>query len=226
MKHSRIFLAEFLGTASLLIVVVGSGIMGETLSQGNNAIALLANSLATGAGLYALIQTFGPISGAHFNPIVSWVEFLWKRITLTELRSYFLAQFIGAIGGVIATHLMFGKQLIELSSHNRGDLRLMFSEVLATTGLLLVIALSGKKNVEATPAAVSLYITAAYWCTSSTSFANPAVTVARSLTDSFSGILWTGVPGFIAAQIVGGIVAFQITKTLTASENEFEQTRR
>jgi glycerol uptake facilitator-like aquaporin len=216
MKQSQIFLAEFLGTASLMIVVVGSGIMGESLAQGNNAIALLANSLATGAGLFALIQTFGPVSGAHFNPIVSFVEFLWKRLSVNDLRIYFSAQVIGAIGGVFATHLMFGKPLIQLSSHDRGDLRLVFSEFLATTGLLLVIALSGKKNVHATPAAVSLYITAAYWCTSSTSFANPAVTVARSLTDSFSGILWTGTPGFIAAQIAGGILAFLITKRLTA----------
>ena len=200
-------LSEFVGTAALLIVVVGSGIMGETLAQGNLAIALLANSLATGAGLYALIQTFGPISGAHFNPAVSFVEYLWKRISAKTLALYTLSQIIGAILGVILAHIMFGQKLLQLSHHDRGEARLLLSEVIATLGLITVIALSGKKDVKATPMAVALYITAAYWCTSSTSFANPAVTIARSLTDTFSGILWTGVPGFVAAQFTGALLA-------------------
>lgn len=204
-------LAELLGTAGLLVVVVGSGIMGETLAQGNAAVALLANSLATGAGLYALIQTFGSISGAHFNPVVSFVEFLWKRLKGKELGYYIAAQLVGAIAGVLVTHFMFGQKLLQLSNHDRGDFRFVVSEVMATFGLVMVIALSGKKNVETTPTAVACYITAAYWCTSSTSFANPAVTIARSFTDTFSGIYWTGVPAFIGAQLLGALLAYGLS---------------
>jgi glycerol uptake facilitator-like aquaporin len=185
--------------------------MGESLSQGNPAIALLANSLATGAGLYALIQTFGPISGAHFNPAVS----LWKKLTAREALAYSVTQILGGIVGVFATHVMFGQAILQLSRHDRSDLRFLFSEVIATFGLIVVIALSGKRNVEATPAAVALYITSAYWCTSSTSFANPAVTIARSLTETFSGILWTGTPGFIAAQFVGAFAAYRVARMFT-----------
>lgn len=211
---SRKLVAEFLGTAGLLIIVVGSGIMGETLSQGNQAIALLANSLATGAGLYALIQTFGPISGAHFNPAVSFVERLWNRLTTKELICYALVQVCGGLVGVILTHFMFNQTLLQLSVHNRSELRFVGSEIIATFGLVTVIALSGKRSVEATPAAVALFITSAYWCTSSTSFANPAVTIARSFTDTFSGIQWTGAPAFIGAQITGAGLAYWVTKVL------------
>jgi glycerol uptake facilitator-like aquaporin len=211
---SERLLAEYLGTAGLLIVVVGSGIMGETLAQGNSAIALLANSLATGAGLYALIQTFGSISGAHFNPAVSFVERLWRRLSTAELIGYATAQVFGGISGVLLTHAMFGKAIFQLSKHDRGDFRFAISEMTATFGLLLVISLSGKKNVETTPLAVALYITSAYWCTSSTSFANPAVTIARSFTDTFSGILWTGAPAFIAAQVFGAFLAFAVSNRL------------
>lgn len=214
MTLSKRLLSEFLGTAGLLIVVVGSGIMGESLSQGNSAIALLANSLATGAGLFALIQCFGSVSGAHFNPAVSLVEWLWKKLSLNEFSFYALAQVMGAIVGVLITHMMFGQSILQLSQHDRGDFRFLLSEIIATFGLIMVIALSGRKNIEATPLAVALYITSAYWCTSSTSFANPAVTIARSLTDTFSGILWTGVPGFIVAQIIGAALAFWITVSL------------
>lgn len=212
MKLSKQVLAEFLGTTGLLIVVVGSGIMGETLSQGNGAIALLANSLATGAGLFALIQSFGPISGAHFNPAVSLVEWIWKKLSFRGLIAYCAAQIAGAITGVMLTHAMFGQKLLQLSSRDRSDFRFFVSEVIATFGLVTVIALSGKRNVEATPASVALYITAAYWCTSSTSFANPAVTVARSLTHTFSGILWTGIPGFVAAQVTGALLAYGVSR--------------
>lgn len=205
---------EFLGTAGLLIVVVGSGIMGESLANGNAAIALLANSLATGAGLYALIQTFGPVSGAHFNPAVTFIEWLWKRTSSRELAQYVCAQVSGAIVGVLLTHAMFGQAFLQLSKHDRGDLRFFLSEIIATFGLITVIAHSGRRNVEATPAAVALYVTSAYWCTSSTSFANPAVTIARSLTDTFSGILWVGVPGFIFAQLIGAVLAFFISARL------------
>lgn len=207
-------LSEFLGTAGLLIVVVGSGIMGETLSQGNAAIALLANSLATGAGLYAIIQTFGPISGAHFNPVVSFVEWIWKKLSAKDLLTYSLVQVIGAVCGVFVTHAMFGQKIFQFSSHDRGDFRFLISEVVATFGLITVISLSGKRNVETTPLAVALYITSAYWCTSSTSFANPAVTIARSLTDTFSGILWTSSPGFIAVQYIGAIISVWLSQCL------------
>ena len=207
--------AEFLGTAGLLIVVVGSGIMGESLSQGNAAIALLANSIATGAGLYALIQTFGSISGAHFNPAVSLTERLCGRLSTKELSVYTSSQILGGIVGVFATHLMFGQEVLQLSTHNRGELRFYFSEVVATFGLLMVIAFSGKKNVEATPRAVALYITGAYWFTSSTSFANPAVTIARSLTNTFSGIQWTGAPGFIVAQLMAVCLVLIVSRVLS-----------
>lgn len=214
---SKRVLSEFLGTAGLLIVVVGSGIMGETLSQGNMAIALLANSLATGAGLYALIQTFGPISGAHFNPAVSFVEWLWKKLSVKDFLQYSSAQILGAIAGVFATHIMFGQKVLQLSVHDRGECRFLFSEIIATSGLITIISLSGKKNVEATPCAVALFITSAYWCTSSTSFANPAVTIARSLTNTFSGISPSGVFPFIAAQILGASLAFVLSKKLSTA---------
>jgi len=214
LNSSRKVIAEFLGTAGLLIVVVGSGIMGETLSGGNAAIALLANSIATGAGLYALIQTFGPISGAHLNPAVSFVEWLWKRISTVEMMKYGTAQTLGGIVGVAVTHAMFGKVILQTSQRDRGELRFFLSELVATFGLICVISLSGKKNVEVTPKAVALYITSAYWCTSSTSFANPAVTIARSFTDTFSGILWTGAPAFIAAQFAGAALAWWVSGRL------------
>lgn len=218
MSSRHKYLSEFLGTCGLLIVIVGSGIMGETLSQGNAAIALLANSIATGAGLYVLIQTFGPVSGAHFNPAVSFVEFLWKRLSLREFLAYSAVQIVGAIMGVFATHAMFAHEILQLSQKDRGDIRFLFSEFIATFGLILVIAISGRKNVAATPAAVALFITSAYWCTSSTSFANPAVTIARSMTNTFSGILWTGAPGFIAAQIVGATAAYFMAKSFFDKE--------
>ena len=155
MTLSRKVFSEFLGSMGLLIVVVGSGIMGESLSQGNAAIALLTNSLATGAGLYALIQTFGPVSGAHFNPVVSFVEWRWKKISTPELIYFIIAQILGATTGVFLTHIMFNQKLLQLSQHNRGDFRFFLSEIIATCGLILVIALSGKRNIEATPAAVA-----------------------------------------------------------------------
>jgi len=139
--HNQI-LAEFFGTAGLLIVVVGSGIMGESLAQGNSALALLANSLATGAGLYALIQTFGPVSGAHFNPAVSWIEFLWKRISGRTLLYFAAAQTLAGIVGVGLTHVMFGQTILQLSAKDRSEPRLMVSELIATLGLILVISLS------------------------------------------------------------------------------------
>ncbi|MBL7715526.1 MAG: aquaporin [Bdellovibrionales bacterium] len=211
---NRRLLSEFLGTAGLLVTVVGSGIMGETLAQGNAALALLANSLATGAGLYALIQAFEGVSGAHFNPVVSLVDWISKKLTTQEWLSYVAAQVLGAISGVLLTHIIFGQAVFQLSNHHRAELRLAVSEVLATLGLILVIGLTGKKKPDTTPAAVACYIVAAYWATSSTSFANPAVTLARSLTDTFSGIHWAGVPAFVLAQVVGAGLGFLLLRGL------------
>jgi glycerol uptake facilitator-like aquaporin len=200
MKLRELLLSEFLGTAFLLAVVVGSGVMAQRLAGGNEAIALLANSLATGAGLVAIILTFGPVSGAHLNPVVSLLfaargELAWKSVP-----AYCLAQILGAIVGVLATHAMFGMPLWEVAVKPRPGLALMGSEFVATSGLLLLIHRTTRSHPQATPYAVGLYIMAAYWFTSSTSFANPAVTLARSLTDSFTGIRPLDVPGFVAAQ--------------------------
>lgn len=212
----RRFVGEFLGSAGLLLVVVGSGIMAERLAGGNMAIALLANAVATGAGIFALIQTFGEISGSHFNPVVSFVEYLWERLTFREFLGYTFFQILGSIVGVLLAHGLFGLELFQLGATDRGQMRLILSEVVATFGLITVIALAGKKSVDVVPMSVAFYITSAYWCTSSTSFANPAVTIARSLTNTFSGILWTGAPAFIGAQFVGAVLAFLVSGYLLA----------
>jgi glycerol uptake facilitator-like aquaporin len=199
--------AEFVGTALLLATIVGSGIMGERLAGGNVAIALLANSLATGAGLIALILTFMQVSGAHFNPLVSVIEACYGRLTPQRCLAYIGAQFTGAIAGVVTAHLMFGLPVVAFSQHQRSGLPQMLSETVATFGLITIILNCAKNRSDAVPYAVGAYITAAYWFTSSTSFANPAVTGARSLTDSFAGIRPTDAPGFVAAQIVGATLA-------------------
>ena len=200
-------IAEFLGTAFLVAIVFGSGIMGESLSQGNVAIALLANSIATGAGLFVLIQTLGPISGAHFNPVVSLSEMLWARLDKKSFFWYLVAQFAGAIAGVVITHLMFNQNIFQISTKVRFSSNLWISEVVATFGLLSVIALAGRKHAEFTPVTIAAYITSAYWFTSSTSFANPAVTVARMFTDTFCGIAPAGVAPFVAAEVAGALLA-------------------
>lgn len=196
------------------MIVIGSGIMGETLSGGNVGIALLANSIATGAGLFVLIQSLGHLSGAHFNPVVSLVELLWKRLSPGDFCLYLLAQFSGAYLGVILTHLMFHHPVFEISDIQRSGMHLWISEGIATFGLICVIALSGKKHVEFAPLSIAAYITSAYWFTSSTSFANPAVTFARSLTHSFTGIAPEFALPFMGAQILGGIVAYFILRQL------------
>jgi glycerol uptake facilitator-like aquaporin len=206
--------AEFLGTLFLLVVVVGSGIMGELLSGGNAALALLANSIATGAGLCVLIQCLGPISGAHFNPAVSVTELLWGRLSPRLCIFYVIAQTLGAVLGVWSAHLMFGLEVFQVSAHDRANPSLWFSEVVATFGLISTIALVGRKRVEAAPATIALYIVGAYWFTSSTSFANPAVTIARSLTRTFCGIAPAGVLPFIVAQLAGVGLAFAVLKKL------------
>ena len=204
---SRRLTSEFLGTAFLVAAVVGSGIMGERLAGGSIAIALLANTLATGAALVALILTFGPISGAHFNPAVTLADAIERGIPWKEVPPYIAVQFAGGILGAVLAHLMFGLHWYSLSTHVRSGWPLVLSEFVATFGLLSVIWGCSRTRPGATPFAVATYITSAYWFTASTSFANPAVTVARALSDTFAGIRATDVPPFLAAQIAGALVA-------------------
>lgn len=213
-NSARSIVAEALGTALLLAIVVGSGIMGDRLAGGNDAIALLANSLATGAGLYVLILVFGPVSGAHFNPAVSLVFALRGEIGARMALAYAAGQAAGAVLGVWAAHAMFAEPLLQVSSKPRDGLALAFAEFVATFGLIATILGTARARPDAVPAAVGLYIMAAYWFTASTSFANPAVTIARSLTDSFAGIAPGSVPAFIAAQFAGGLTAVWLCRWL------------
>jgi glycerol uptake facilitator-like aquaporin len=199
--------AEFLGTAFLVAAVVGSGIMGERLAGGNVAIALLANTIATGAALVALILTFGPISGAHLNPAVTLADALDHGIAWSEAAAYMLVQCVGGVAGAIFAHLMFGLRWYSLSTHTRQGWALVFSEFVATFGLVSVIWGCSRTRPGMVPFAVASYITAAYWFTASTSFANPAVTIARSLSDTFAGIRPTDAPLFIGAQGAGALCA-------------------
>jgi glycerol uptake facilitator-like aquaporin len=207
MTLARRLAAEAVGTALLLAAVVGSGIMGERLAGGNIAIALLANTLATGAMLVALILTFGPISGAHFNPAVTLADASQGGLPWSEVTGYIAAQLAGAFAGVAAAHLMFGNAVFSASRHARSGAAQMFSEFVATFGLLAVILGCARFRSSAVPFAVGAYITGAYWFTSSTSFANPAVTLARAATDTFAGIRPADAPGFILAQLAGAAAA-------------------
>ena len=209
--------AEALGTAMLLTAVVGSGIMGERLAAGNIAIALLANTLATGAALIALILTFGPISGGHFNPAVTLADAWQRGITWREVPPYIFAQFAGAFIGVAAAHLMFGLTLFSASRHARSGSSQVFSEFVATFGLLAVIWGCIRFRSSVVPFAVAAYITAAYWFTASTSFANPAVTLARSMSDTFAGIRPIDTPAFILAQFGGAFFATALFRWLVPS---------
>lgn len=201
-------LSEGIGTALLLIGVVGSGIMGETLAGGNVAIALLANAIATGCMLYAIITVLGPISGAHFNPAVTLAFALRRDIPVHEAVPYVAVQIVGGILGVWATHIMFDQSILQASSTmHRTGVAQWFSEIVATFGLLFVIFGGLRSRPEAIPTLVGLYITGAYWYTSSTSFANPAVTIARGFSDTFAGIFPGHIPMFIVMQIVGVFVA-------------------
>jgi len=202
--------AEFIGTAMLLATVVGSGIMGERLAGGNVAIALLANTLATGAALIALIATLGPRSGAHFNPLVTFTELALKRLDWSSAMAYTAAQILGGMAGVMAAHYMFELPLWMESAHVRTGGHQWWSETVASFGLLTVILNVAKTRPDFVPVAVGSYITAAYWFTASTSFANPAATLARALTDTFSGIRPVDVPGFILAQVVGAGLALAL----------------
>ena len=198
--------AEALGTFFLLAAVVGSGIMAERLANGNSAVALLANTAATGGALVALIIAFGSLSGAHFNPVVTLAFALRRNLPWTDVPLYLLAQFAGAIGGVMAANVMFGLPVVLISQHARSGPPQMFSEFIATLGLLTVIFGASRLHVGAIALAVGGYISAAYWFTASTSFANPAVTVARALSDTFAGIRPADVPGFVIAQCVAAVM--------------------
>ena len=210
--------AEAVGTALLLAAVVGSGIMGETLAGGNVAIALLANAIATGAALVALILTFGPISGAHFNPVVTLAEASQGGRPWREVPAYIAAQIGGAFAGVLVAHVMFRQPAIFFASHHqRAGLSQLVSEFVATFGLLAVIWGCGRRRPAAIPFAVAAYITAAYWFTASTSFANPAVTLARAATDTFAGIRPADAPGFIVAQVLGAAAATALFRWLAPS---------
>ena len=210
----RRVVAEALGTAMLLAAVVGSGIMGERLAAGNNAIALLANSAATGAALVALILTFGPISGGHFNPAVTLADAWQRGIAWQDVPPCIFAQIAGAFVGVATAHLMFGLPLFFASRHARSGSSQVFSEFVATFGLLAVIWGCVRFRSSAVPFAVAAYITAAYWFTASTSFANPAVTLARSMSDTFAGIRPTDTPAFILAQFGGAFFATALFRWL------------
>lgn len=205
---SRRLAAEGLGTGFLLATVVGSGIMAEALAGGNIGIALLGNTIPTGAILYVLITMLGPISGAHFNPAVTLVFRLRGEIGTRDAAFYVGVQILGGLLGVVAAHLMFGLDPIQIGVKPRTGLDQAFAEIVATFGLVFVILATLRARPDAIPTAVGLYITAAYWFTASTSFANPAVTIARSFTDSFAGIAPAHAPAFIAAQIVGAVLAW------------------
>jgi glycerol uptake facilitator-like aquaporin len=226
MTLARAAAAEAIGTALLLAIVVGSGIMGERLAQGNAAVVLLANSIATGAGLYALIVVFGPVSGAHFNPVVSAVAVYDNRMSGRHGAVYAIAQCTGAFAGVAAAHAMFGLPVVQISAHVRPTVGEGFGEVIATFGLVLVISLASRFCAETIPIAVATFITSAYWFTSSTSFANPAVTFARAMTDTFAGISPQSVPVFVCGQSLGGAGAALLARWLIGPSSQTNNGRK
>jgi glycerol uptake facilitator-like aquaporin len=215
--QARRITAEAVGSALLLATIIGSGIMGERLAGGNVAIALLANTLATGAMLVALILTFGPISGAHFNPAVTLADASQGGVPWREVPGYVAAQFLGAFAGVAAAHVMFSEPVYKASGHARAGGAQIFSEFVATFGLLAVIWSCARLRSAAVPFAVGAYITGAYWFTSSTSFANPAVTLARTASDTFAGIRPGDAPGFIVGQLAGAAAATLLFRWLVPS---------
>jgi len=215
---TRRFVAELIGTALLLAVVIGSGIMGDRLAGGNEAIALLGNTIATGAGLVVLIHMFAPISGAHFNPAVT-LAFLLRRESKPHAAAlYLIAQLVGAVAGVWLAHAMFAEPILQVSTKLRSGWGQGLAELVATFGLIGCILTTQRSRPEFTPVAVGLYITAAYWFTASTSFANPAVTIARSLSDSFAGIAPVSVPLFMAGQVGGVLIALVVFGWLIKEE--------
>lgn len=215
----RKLVAEGLGTALLVATVVGSGIMAETLAAGNIGIALLANTIATGAILFVLITVFGPVSGAHFNPVVSLVFMLRRELGLGLLVAYALVQIIGGVAGAVLAHAMFDLPLMQMSQHVRTGPAQWLSEAVATFALVLTILGTMVARPTAVPASVALVIVAGYWFTASTSFANPAVTIARAFSDTFSGIAPQDVAAFITAQIVGGLGAWLVGERVLGWRN-------
>ena len=214
MSRARRIAAEAVGTAFLLAAIVGSGIMGERLAGGNVAIALLANALATGAMLVTLILAFGPVSGAHFNPAVTLADASQGGLSWHDVPGYLGAQLVGGFAGVAAAHVMFGEAVLSASRHPRAGGAQVFSEFVATFGLLCVIWGCARRRPSAMPFAVGTYITGAYWFTASTSFANPAVTLARSVSDTFAGIRPQDAPGFVMAQLAGAGAATILSRWL------------
>ncbi|MGV6839043.1 MAG: aquaporin [Planktomarina sp.] len=211
---ARKLLAEFIGTAFLLVAVIGSGIYGEALSQGNTGLALLANAIATGCMLFVLITVLGPLSGAHFNPAVSLAFYLRGDMPLADMLRYVPVQIIGGVLGVWLTHIMYDLPILQLASTDRTGAAQWVSEIVATFGLLFVIIGGLRYRPQAIPALVGLYICGAYWYTSSTSFANPAVTIARGLSDTFAGINPSHIAAFIGCQIIGVIIAHYVLRYL------------
>tara|TARA_Y200000002_G_scaffold72243_2_gene56596 strand:- start:4560 stop:5216 length:657 start_codon:yes stop_codon:yes gene_type:complete len=206
-KINSSHISEFVGTFFLTAVVIGSGIMAENLSQGNDAVSLLGNTIATGAILFVLIKSFSSISGAHFNPVVTLIFLIKKELALFDALKYVLFQFLGALLSVVSVHYYFGQQIIQISTNNRGGIEMIFSEIIATIGLIITILFVKKYNPKDVASAVALFITAGYWFTSSTSFANPAVTIARTFTDTFTGISPSSVDNFIIGQLIGSYLA-------------------
>lgn len=213
------YLSEFIGTLLLVCTVVGSGIMAANLSAGNDGIALLGNTIATGAILVVLITLFGPISGAHFNPVVTMVMMVLQEMKGGQALGYIAAQISGGLIGTALAHAMFAVDIIQLSENARSGLPQYGAEIVATSGLVLVILVGRRSRPDAIAMLVGLYITAAYWFTASTSFANPAVTIARTFTDSFSGIAITDTPYFIIAQIIGGFIAIALARQILGTDD-------
>ena len=211
----RCVIAEFLGSAFLAAIVIGSGIAAQQLSPGNTGLELLENAAATGAGLYAVILMFGPVSGGHFNPVVSFVDAYFGGVSWKTASTYLPVQIVGCMSGAIVANLMFSKAAVSISSHHRASPAHFLSEIIATLGLIVLIfalARSGRSN--RTPAAVGAYIGAAYFFTSSTSFANPAITIGRMFSNTYAGIAPSSAPSFIAAQVIGGLLAVGVIKLL------------
>ena len=218
LKTKSFLIVEFIGSFFLTGVVIGSGIMAENLSQGNDAVALLGNTIATGAILFVLIKSFSSVSGAHFNPVVSLVLFIKKEMEASLLLKYITVQFFGAMVSVIVIHYYFNQNLIQISTNIRGEAQLLISETIATFGLITTILFVRKYNSDDMAAAVALFITAGYWFTSSTSFANPAVTIARAFTNTFTGIAPSSVPYFIIGQLIGALLSIYIYNVIQADK--------
>lgn len=214
MLLTRRLMAEFLGSLLLAGVVIGSGILAERLSGGNDGVALIGNTLATGAILFVLVTTLGPVSGAHFNPAVTLVMTLRRELTVREAGFYVVMQVVGCVVGAWLAHAMFELPILQLATTDRSGPAMMLAEGVATFTLVFAILGAVRWRPEATPATVALVITAGYWWTASTSFANPAITVARAMTDTFAGVQFSDVPGFIAAQFVGAVLALAVSSVL------------